>query len=383
MNGKTEDMIDRYLEAVAAQLPPEERDDIIAELKDLILSRVEAREEELGRALSDDEREAILKDIGHPLVVAARYRRGPDSLIGPELFPYWRYGVKAGLLVLAAVYAISLFIRLIGGTADAGQAIGQAFHGLFGAGLTLIGALTLTGAIMEHYAIRPKWLTEWRVKDLGAFGLSDPANWGVAAKSAGERMQARTPKTGSSVHVPFGVRMGGGGSVVGNAAFSFVAVGMFVLWWLGIVHFPGLAHVELWGADATVTPAPVWQTVFVPVLVYALIQMSVDLNTVFRPEAVRLRALARIPVAVAGLWLTYVIYQAGHWFTLTRDGETARIAGDWAMLDFDTLRNLGDGARDLAGVASTMSVVMVWALAISAISLACSILLDLGRLARG
>ena len=96
-----------------------------------------------------------------------------------------------------------------------------------------------------------------------------------------------------------------------------------------------------------------------------------------------LRALARIPVAVAGLWLTYVIYTAGHWFTLTRDGETARVAGDWAMLDAETLRTLGDGARDLAGVADTLSVVMVWALAISAISLVCSIILNLWRLARG
>ena len=73
------DLIDRYLNAVAAQLPQDERADIIAELRDLILSRFEAREEELGRALTDDEKEAILHEIGHPLVVAARYRKGPDG----------------------------------------------------------------------------------------------------------------------------------------------------------------------------------------------------------------------------------------------------------------------------------------------------------------
>ena len=77
------DIIERYLEAVAAQLPTEDREDIVAELRDLILSRVEAREEELGRTLSDEEKEAILHEIGHPLIVAARYRKGPDSLIGP------------------------------------------------------------------------------------------------------------------------------------------------------------------------------------------------------------------------------------------------------------------------------------------------------------
>ena len=154
------DMIDRYLNAVAAQLPQDERADIVAELRDLILSRFEATEEELGRALTEDEQETILREIGHPLVVAARYRKGPDSLVGPELFPYWLFGVKAGLLVLLAVQAIGLFIHLISGPADSGQAIAHAFHGFFGAGLTLIGAATLAAAIFEHQGIRPAWMTQ-------------------------------------------------------------------------------------------------------------------------------------------------------------------------------------------------------------------------------
>jgi hypothetical protein len=365
------DMIDRYLNAVAAQLPQDERADIVAELRDLILSRFEAKEEELGRPLSGDEQEAILREIGHPLVVAARYRKGPDSLVGPELFPYWLFGVKAGLLVLGAVYAMTLFIRLIGGADDAGQAIAQAFHGFFGAGLTLIGAATLAAAIFEHQGIRPAWMTKWRVRDLGAFGLADPAAWGASMAGAGTAKAMWAPKARTKAWPG------------GEYLFSFLAVGMFALWWIGVLHFPGFAHVELLGQDATVTPAPIWSILFVPILVYALIQMSVDLNSLFRPYAVRPRAVARLGIAAMGLWLTYLIFEAGHWFTLTRDGETARIAGDWVMLDFDTLRTLGDGARDLTGVASTLSVVMVWALAISAISLVCGIILNLWRLARG
>ena len=50
-------MIDRYLNAVAAQLPQDERADIVAELRDLILSRFEAKEEELGRPLTEDEQD--------------------------------------------------------------------------------------------------------------------------------------------------------------------------------------------------------------------------------------------------------------------------------------------------------------------------------------
>ncbi|MFN3668825.1 MAG: HAAS signaling domain-containing protein [Brevundimonas sp.] len=365
------DMIDRYLNAVAAQLPQDERADIVAELRDLILSRFEAKEEELGRPLTENEQEAILREIGHPLVVAARYRKGPDSLVGPELFPYWLFGVKAGLMVLLAVYALTLFIRLISGVDDAGQAIAQAFHGFFGAGLTLIGAATLAAAIFEHQGIRPAWLTKWRVKDLGAFGLADPAAWG-ASISGGETAKAAWTPTRRSKAWPGGEYL-----------FSFLAVGMFVLWWIGVLHFPGLMSIQLRGQDAAVSGAPVWSILFGPILLYAFAQMAVDLASLVRPGAFRARAAAQIVLAAGGLWLTWAIFEAGHWFTLTRGEETARIEGDWSMLNFHTLGTLGDGGRDLQAVAATLSVVAIWVLAFSAISLAFKVVVNLWRLARG
>ena len=68
--------------------------------------------------------------------------------------------------------------------------------------------------------------------------------------------------------------------------------------------------------------------------------------------------------------------EEGH--ALLRD----RPAIDRASVDFDRLRALGDGARDLVGVASTLSVIMVWVLAISAISLVFKIVANLWRLAQ-
>ncbi|WGM30019.1 hypothetical protein KKHFBJBL_00234 [Brevundimonas sp. NIBR11] len=361
------DMVERYLEAVAAQLSADEREDIVAELRDLILSRLEAKEETLGRSLTDDEREAILREMGHPLVVAARYRKGPDSLIGPELFPYWLYGVKAGLLVLLAVHALGLFVTLISGSHDGGRAIGPAFHGFFGAGLTLIGALTLAGALMEHYEIKPKWMTQWRVKDLSAFQLSDPSQWGAAAGAATPRRDKWTPRPAR------------GSNAMAEAAFSFLALGMFVLWWVGLVHFPGLAAMRIDGEVAMVAAAPVWATLFTPILVYAIAQMGVDLFTLTQPRAQRIRAILQILMAGVGLWLTWMIFQAGHWFTLSVGAEQARIAGDWVMLDVGRLRALGDGPRDLIGVASTMSLIFSWFLMIQAVTLVWKIAANLWR----
>ena len=365
------DMIDRYLAAVSAQLPQDQREDIVAELRDLILSRFEAREEELGRPLADDEQEEILREIGHPLVVAARYRKGPDSLVGPELFPYWLFAVKAGLLLVLAVQAVGLFIHLVSGPADAGQAISQALHGFIGGGLTLVGLATAVAAGLEHYNIRPRWMTHWRVKDLGAFGLSDPAAWGAAAAGKPQAKAVWTPKP-AAAHWPGGDHL-----------FSLLVTGVFVLWWVGVLQFPGLMNIELRGADAVVRGAPVWTALHGFILVYALGHMAVDLAGLARPTAVRLRGAGRAALAVAGLWLTWAIFEAGHWFTLQRGDETARIAGDGSMLNLDTLRALGDSGRELSGVADNLSIVAVWVLAMMALGLVFQLLGGLWRLARG
>ncbi|MFJ6023266.1 HAAS signaling domain-containing protein [Brevundimonas sp. NPDC092305] len=373
------DMLEKYLAAVAAQLPTDQRDDIIAELKDLILSRFEAKEEELGRGLTEDEREAILREVGHPLVVAARYRKGPDALIGPQLFPYWLFGAKAGLMILAVVAGIGLLIDLTNGSNNFGQDIAQAFHGFFGSALTLLGALTLAGAIMEHYDIRPKWLTNWRVSDLTAFNLSDPAAWGMAmsgkAPAKGEAAPAAPAWMGWR-NRPIGNRWPGA-----DYLFSFIAVGVFVLWWIGAIYFP-FADMTFGRREAVVTGAPVWAMLHLPILLYALAQMAVDLISLARPYAVRMRAAFQVAIACAGLWLTWAIWNAGHWFNIAMDGETARVIRDEGFLNLEALKRLGEGGNaDLTIWATNLSGIMTWVLVLSAFGLVCKILVNLWRLA--
>lgn len=374
------DMLDKYLAAVAAQLPTDQRDDIIAELKDLILSRFEAKEEELGRPLTDDEREAILREVGHPLVVAARYRKGPDSLIGPQLFPYWLFGMKAGLLILGAISVIGLVIDMTTSSANFGQDIAQAFHGFFGNALTLLGALTLAGAIMEHYDIRPNWLTSWRVNDLSAFNLSDPAAWGVGAgkvsptKPAGDAAPAWMGWKNRSV----GRRWPGADYLI-----SFIANGVFVLWWMGVVHFPGLGVWHFRDVETVITGAPIWAALHGAILLYALGQMAVDLASLARPYAVRMRAAFQVVVGCAGLWLAWMIWTARHWFTLTSEGESVRVVGDEGFLSLEALRRLGEGSNaDLTIWATNLSGITTWILVVSAIGLAFQVLINLWRLAR-
>ncbi|MFS0711680.1 hypothetical protein [Brevundimonas phoenicis] len=368
-------IIERYLEAVAAQLPTEDREDIVAELRDLILSRVEAREEELGRALTDDEKEAILHEIGHPLIVAARYRKGPDSLIGPELFPYWLFGAKAGLIVIAAVQALGLLISVLGAPADFGRAISQAFHGFFSGALTLLGALTLAGATWEYYGIKPKWLTNWRVRDLSAFGLADPAKWGASMAGSNKAKAEWLPKGakvwGVQVQTP----------AAAEALWSLIGGGIFVLWWIGALHVPGLNNFGMRGGDVVVSAAPIWSVLFAPILAWAVAGIAVDATGLIWPYAVRLRAMLKIPLAAGGLWLGWRLLQADSWFTLTKGGQAAQVEGGPTNLSMEALRAINEAGRGVVDTAATLSTVLSWVLAALMLGLALDILRQVWRIA--
>ena len=376
------DVIERYLEAVAAQLSVEDREDIVAELRDLILSRIEAKEEELGRATTDEEKEAILREIGHPLVVAARYRKGPDSLIGPELFPYWLFGAKAGLVVIAGLQVLSLILNVVGDPADFGLAIAHAFNGFFSGGLTLLGALTLAGAVMEHYGMKPAWLTKWRVSDLPAFGLADPAAWGMAmgsgARAAGDGVKAAAGRANERPRV-WGRRVETKSAA--EALWSLIFGAVFVLWWVGVIRIPGLGEFALRGGEVSVATAPIWGLLFAPILAWAVAGIAVDAIALWRPSAARLCALLKIALAAAGLWLGWRLLEAGHWATLTQGDQTARVIGGTTKVSFEALRAINAAGRGLTETAMTLGTVLSWVLAVVMLCLVFDILTQMWRVA--
>ncbi|MDZ4364630.1 HAAS signaling domain-containing protein [Brevundimonas sp.] len=365
-------MLDTYLDAVAAQLPRDTRDDIVAELRDTLLNQFEEREADLGRPLTDDEREDILRAMGHPLVVAARYGKGPQSLIGPELYPYWLFAVKAGLFILLAVQAVGLIIHLVSGTPNFGQSIAQAFHGFFGSALTLIGVATVAGAVLEWQGIRPEFLTKWKVKDLAALRLSDPANW--AAGMSGADLNVKP-----SPHMPRPVLKSMPGS---DALWSVIAGIVFVLWWTGALQGLGVTAVSFGREDMMFLPDPIWAGLFTPILAYALSGIAIDLLGVVRPDAIKLRALFKIPLAAAGLWLASVLYQARDWFTLSQDGMTVVVGPAGQYLTPDAWSRIDAAGSDVNGAGLVLSIMLTWVLAFVALSLVVSILLNLWRLVR-
>lgn len=371
------DLVEQYLNAVAAQLPQAERADIIAELRDLILSRIEGREEALGRSLDAAEVEAILREVGHPLVVAARYRKGPDSLIGPDLFPYWLFAAKAGLIVLAVVQGLSFLIGLKGGPDDFGQGIAQAFHGFFMGGLTLLGALTVAGAVMEQYGIKPRWLTHWRVQDLGAYGMADPAAWAGGADKTAEAAAGVAPAAAPKAKTT------GPSGLVAEALFSLIVTAVVLVWWIGGAGGTAVTNWALSGREIAVVAAPIWGVLYAPIALWLTASLVTDAVTVARPYAIRLRAALKIGVNVGALVIGWALAEAGYWFALTRGEETARVEGGLTNLSFETLRGIRDSGSDLIATASMWSSLLSWMLAFALLGCAVSIVLNLWRLATG
>ena len=102
------DLVDRYVYAVKRHLPAKQQDDIVNELTDDILSQIRDKEEELGRPLNETEQETVLKQYGHPYLLAMRYRP-QQYLIGPALFPFYFPALKIAMGLAFAVQVIVAF----------------------------------------------------------------------------------------------------------------------------------------------------------------------------------------------------------------------------------------------------------------------------------
>ena len=100
------DLLERYLQAVGRSLPLSTREDTLAELRANLLAQLDAQQETTGHPATSSEVEALLLYHGHPAVVASRYLP-QRSLIGPELFPFYKLTLRRGLPLVAFVSVVA------------------------------------------------------------------------------------------------------------------------------------------------------------------------------------------------------------------------------------------------------------------------------------
>ncbi len=251
------DLLNRYLQAVRFWLPKRQKHDIIAELSDDIRSQIDEKESELGRALDDAELAAVLKRSGPPVLVAGRYHP-QGHLIGPLLFPVYRFVLKLALFFYFVPWLVIWFVLVAFvpsyRAAHPGPELLKTLGTWWNSAFYAFGLITVGFAVAERIQTKSGLFERW-----------DPRKLPVV------RERARISRATS---IP-----------------ELVTDALFALWWLGVLRLPAIyvdkaAHV-LW------TPGPVWDGfhngMYTPILLLVLAGMAVSSFNLIRPRWTRLR----------------------------------------------------------------------------------------------
>ena len=294
------DLVDRYVRAVAKALPEAQREDIIGELTEDIHSEVEDKERELGRPLTNDEVESLLKRRGNPLLIAAKYRQEQGSvafgpqLIGPELFPFYKKVLSFNLgLTFAIIAAIFTILAVTGQQIGFNQIVSTCLLQLF----IQLGVVTLIFSLFQkHLAKHPD---RWHLKGMGG---------GVALDLNIER----------DIEKQIFREMKGWGPEISRfeSVSIIVACVVAIAWITGVQNYPFLI---LGPAAVFLKLAPIWYQVYFPILMLTVAEIVRAIINLAQPDWVRFRAIARILLHAGGLVVTYFLLRAGTW-VMAADG---------------------------------------------------------------
>jgi hypothetical protein len=262
------DLIERYLQALKFALPPKQRDDIIKELRDSILSQIEEKEAEVGHPLTEDEQVALLKKLGSPIHLASRYRK-QQQLIGATMFPiYWKV-LKASLGLAFLVLAGASIA-----TAAAGRTLMESLGVLFrypSVALMTFAWMTLAFSALEFFGAKFRLQDNW-----------DPRKLPPLVKDTSRKSQFEL------------------------IAQTFVQT-IFSVWWLVGLHYqylifgPGVAFLRF---------GPVWQTLYPLFVVMVVVDLSLTGSMLVWPLWTKGRALSRLVLSALRLVVIYFLINA-------------------------------------------------------------------------
>ena len=293
------ELVDRYLKAVGTYLPADQRDDILRELSEDIRSQIEERESELARPLTEAEQEAILKQRGNPIRLAARYRQEDCTvafgrqLIGPALFPFYIKVLSFNLGLTFTVVAV-IFTALV----FSGQKI--TFTHVFS---TCAMQLCIQmGIVTFIFAMVDKHLHKY------------PDRWNLRGPGGGVHLDLRFEKN---------LRFKAAGDARQVSRFesvSIIVASSVALAWLAEVQ----SHPFLifGGAASFLKLAPVWSRMYLPIVALTSWGITRAAINLARPQWTRLRAISDIAVQAAGLVLVCFLLQARSWVAAA-DGTTS------------------------------------------------------------
>lgn len=305
------ELVERYLHAVSNYLPKAQADDITAELKDSLLSKIEEQENRLGRTLTDDELGSLIKANGHPMLVASHYLP-QQMLIGPSVYPYWWFSLRLMLMIVGAIYLLLTGIAALTG-ANPLQAILQGGFGFVGTAMTYAAVLTVVFALLERHQIRIGLFDKWQPEKLAPIKRSD-----------------RIARADSVFELIFGV--------------------VFISWWLGALQFPALIHHD--GNPLPFQLSAVWQPYWWTILMLAVLDLGLAVVNLLKPYWQWDRLLLRLLINIVSLFVLYQLFQHD---TLVTAVHTESLVGNAVNLP----RYLNQAVHGVLGVIALISLIEI------------------------
>jgi hypothetical protein len=276
------EMIDRYLQAVKFALPAAQRDDIMKELSDSILSQIEEKEAALGRPLSEDEQVEMLKKLGSPLQLASGYRK-QQHMIGATIFPIYGKVLKASLGLAFLVLAAASIA-----TAAAGKTLAESLGVLSrypSIALLTFAWITLVFAALEFFGAKFHVSKRWDLRKLPPLVKTDPR------KSQFELIAQLLIQT------------------------------IFGVWWLAGLHYqylifgPGIAFLRF---------GPVWHTIYPLFVALVIVDLGLTASRLVWPRWTQGGQVARLVMSALGLIVLYFLINAPDLF-VAADSSTPQL----------------------------------------------------------
>lgn len=150
-----DELLDRYVQEIALQLPKGQREDVRVELRALLDEMVEERAAASGRRADEGLVIPVLLEFGRPDVVADRYGRPRTGLIGPQHYPTFVIVAKVLFTVIAVVHLAAWLWSIAGGTKELDALGTGALDHIIGFGSTVLlnlGLLTVVFFLIERFA---------------------------------------------------------------------------------------------------------------------------------------------------------------------------------------------------------------------------------------
>jgi hypothetical protein len=283
------DLVARYIQAVGFWLPSAQKEDIVAELSEDLRSQIEDREEQRGRPLNDEEIADLLRQRGRPILVAGQFVP-QRSLIGPALYPIYVFVLKIAALFYVIPWLLIWIGILLYHRAGPSFDLGKELSGLGTLGISLFtqfSIITVIFAAIERLSSKTARLADWDPKKLPKI-----------------KVEAPTKRRYSAV-------CGIVGGVFG------------LLWLLAIPEHPFLI---IGPAAFVLKGAPIWQTVYWPLVALSLAAIFEHVVRLLRPHLTWFPPAFRLATTLLSAWVVNALLHT-QTYVLPRDVKAAEVAG--------------------------------------------------------